>query len=85
MADRFDHRCGDGACPLIGQLTSKSCGCHETREQMMLAHTAQLEAALSQLLKATQFVGSRVADWQAMLKEAEPVAIAALATARGEA
>jgi len=43
------HRCTDPECPFVGQVTSKSCGCHKTAEQMLKERVAKLEAALDRL------------------------------------
>lgn len=40
------HRCTEKACPFVGQVTSKSCRCHKTAEQMLQERVAELEAAL---------------------------------------
>jgi len=41
------HRCTDKGCPFVGQVTSKSCGCHKTAEQMLKERVEELEAALA--------------------------------------
>ena len=45
------HRCTDTGCPFVGQVTSKSCGCHKTAEQMLKERVEELEGALRGLLK----------------------------------
>ena len=46
MSGAYDHRCADSECPTFGQRTSKSCQCHQTREQMMLAAIGELAETL---------------------------------------
>lgn len=41
------HRCTDPDCTFVGQVTSKSCGCHKTAEQMLKERVEELEAALN--------------------------------------
>lgn len=43
------HRCTEKECPFVGQVTSKSCRCHKTAEQMLSERVAELEAALEQV------------------------------------
>ncbi len=40
------HRCTEKECPFVGQVTSKSCRCHKTAEQMLAERVEELEAAL---------------------------------------
>ena len=43
------HRCTDKDCTFVGQVTSKSCGCHKTAEQMLTERVQKLESALDRL------------------------------------
>jgi len=43
------HRCTERKCPFVGQVTSKSCRCHKTAEQMLARRVAELEIALGAL------------------------------------
>lgn len=36
------HRCEDQSCPALGQRTSKSCGCHKTTEELLIAQRDEL-------------------------------------------
>lgn len=46
MTAATTHRCTEKECPFVGQVTSKSCRCHKTAEQMLVERVAELEAAL---------------------------------------
>ncbi len=44
------HKCTDFTCPSIGQRTSKTCGCHQTDEQVLRALSADLLSALRDMM-----------------------------------
>lgn len=55
------HTCADKYCPVFGQPTSKTCGCHKTSEQLLLA---QLDACVLAMKAMLDMYGppSSVAD-----------------------
>lgn len=52
------HRCTETECPFVGQVTSKSCLCHKTAEQMLSERVAELESACKAGLHALRMDAS---------------------------
>ena len=69
------HRCADKYCAVYGQPTSKTCGCHKTSEQMLLARCNAYETALRKI------VSIKHANLEAYCREADSIALDALASA----
>lgn len=56
------HRCTEKECPFVGQVTSKSCGCHKTAEQMMTERIARLERSLLPFVEAYEKAADPIGD-----------------------
>lgn len=69
------HTCADKYCPVYGQPTRNTCGCHKTSEQMLLAQRDTYETALRKI------VSIKHANLEAYCREADSIALDALASA----
>ena len=43
------HRCTDAECPVYGQVTTSTCGCHKTTVELLVDQVDDLLAALTEL------------------------------------
>lgn len=56
------HKCTDAECPFVGQRTDRTCGCHQTDEQVLRDENERLRGVLRQAQDALSEYACHVGD-----------------------